>query len=32
MHKVIGPEDMISALSGETSRKVIFIKWLEKGP
>ena len=33
MHtKCMGPEDMISALSGGNQQKVIFGKWLERGP
>ncbi len=33
MHtKCMGPEDMISSLSGGNQQKVIFGKWLERGP
>jgi len=33
MHtKCMGPEDLISALSGGNQQKVIFGKWLERGP
>ena len=30
--KCMGPEDMISSLSGGNQQKVIFGKWLERGP
>ena len=33
MHtKCMGPDDMISSLSGGNQQKVIFGKWLERGP
>ena len=33
MHtKCLGPNDMISSLSGGNQQKVIFGKWLERGP
>lgn len=33
MHtKCMGPEDMITSLSGGNQQKVIFGKWLERGP